>query len=155
VKQFRLKYDSAAPLGYDSPYSLQPGMNSFSIDKRFTTWQSGGYVQITQDLTSALNVTAGGRFDRYQYIGASRFSPRLAATVAVTPRLSIKASTGIYYQQPAFQFLAVFPENRALKPFRADHYISGVAYKISDGLLMSVEGYRKNYRAYPVSMDYP
>jgi len=26
----------------------------------------------------------------------------------MTPRLSLKASTGIYYQQPAFQFLAVF-----------------------------------------------
>jgi outer membrane receptor for ferrienterochelin and colicin len=85
-------------------------------------------VQVTRDLTAALNVTAGARFDRYQYIDASRFSPRLAATLALTPRLFVKASTGIYYQQPAFQFLAVFPENRALKPFRA---IGGVAYRVA------------------------
>jgi hypothetical protein len=155
VKQFRLKYDSAAPLGFDSPYSLQPGMNPFSIDERFSAWQSGAYLQVTRDVTAALNLTAGGRFDRYQYIDASRFSPRLAATLALTPRLSVKASTGIYYQQPAFQFLAVFPENRALRPFRADHYIGGVTYTLAEGLLMSVEGYRKNYHAYPVSKEYP
>jgi len=155
LKQFRVKYDSAAPLGFDSPYSVQPGMNPFSIDERFTAWQAGGYVQVTRDLTSALNITAGGRFDRYQYIDASRFSPRLAATVTLTPRLSVKASTGMYYQQPAFQFLAVFPQNRAVKPFRADHYVAGLAYKVADGLLLSVEGYRKNYRDYPVSTDYP
>ena len=114
VKQFRLKYLTAAPLGFDAPYSVQPGVNPFSIDDRFTAWQSGAYVQVTQDLTSALNVTAGGRFDRYQFIDASRFSPRLAASLALTARVAVKASTGIYYQQPAFQFLAVFPENRAV-----------------------------------------
>ena len=155
VKQFRLKYETAAPLGFDSPYSVQPGVNPFSIDDRFTAWQSSAYLQVTQDLTSALNVTAGGRFDRYQYIDASRFSPRLAASLALTSRLAAKASTGIYYQQPAFQFLAVFPQNRTLKPFRADHYIGGVAYTVADGLLLSVEGYRKNYRAYPVETEFP
>ena len=112
-------------------------------------------MQVTRDLTAALNVTAGGRFDRYQYISASRFSTRLAATFALSRRLTVKASTGIYYQRPAFQFLAVFPENRALKPFRANHYVGGVSYTVADGLLMSVEGYRKNYHAYPVSKDYP
>lgn len=73
----------------------------------------------------------------------------------MTPRFSIKGSTGIYYQQPAFQFLAVFPENRALKPFRADHYVGGVGYSVADGLVLSVEAYRKNYRDYPVSTEYP
>ncbi|HYU80265.1 MAG TPA: TonB-dependent receptor, partial [Vicinamibacterales bacterium] len=86
---------------------------------------------------------------------ASRFSPRLAATVSVTPRFSITASTGIYYQQPAFQFLAVFPENRTLKPFRADHYVGGFAYTLAGGLVLSVETYRKNYHDYPVSREYP
>jgi hypothetical protein len=155
VKQFRLKYDSAAPLGFDSAYSLQPGADPFQINDQFTAWQSGAYVQVTQDLTSALNVTAGGRFDRYQYIDASRFSPRVAARLAVTPRVAIKASTGRYYQQPAFQFLAVFPENRSLEPFRADHYVGGVSYTIGDGVVLSVEAYRKNYRDYPVATEYP
>lgn len=155
VKQFHLNYQTAAPIGFDSPYSLQPGRHPFTIDDRFTAWQSGAYVQVTDDVTAALNVTLGGRFDRYQYIDASRFSPRLAATLALTRRLSLTGSTGVYYQQPAFQFLAVFPENRLLKPFRAVHYVGGVAYTLADGSTLSVEAYRKNYRDYPVSTDFP
>lgn len=155
VKQFRVHYDSAAPLGFDSPYAAQPGVNPFGIDDRFTTWQSGAYAQVTHDLTSALSITGGGRLDRYQYIRATRFSPRLAATVSLTPRFSIKASTGTYYQQPPFQFLAVFPENRALKPFRADHHVGGVGYSVAGGLVLSVEAYRKAYRDYPVATEYP
>jgi len=77
VTQFRVKYDSAAPLGYDSPYSREPGVNRFSLFDRFTAWQAGAYAQVTQHVTSALNVTAGGRLDRYEYIDASRFSPRV------------------------------------------------------------------------------
>jgi len=150
-----VRYESAAPLGYDSPYSHQPGVNAFRLSDRFTAWQPGAYAQVTHDLTSALNVTAGGRFDRYQFIDASRFSPRLAASFALTRRLSLKGSTGIYYQQPAFQFLAVFPENRTLKPFRANHYVGGMTYTVADGWELGVEGYRKDYRDYPAATEYP
>ena len=155
VKQFRVKYDIAAPLGYDSPYSSQPGVNAFRLSDRLTAWQPGAYAQVTHDLTSSLSVTAGGRFDRYQYLNASRFSPRLAATFALTPRLSVKGSSGIYYQQPAFQFLAVFPENRALRPFRANHYVGGITYAVAQGWQMGIETYRKDYRDYPVAAEYP
>ncbi len=155
VKQFRVRYNSAAPLGYDSPYSREPGMNAFRVSERLTAWQPGAYGQFTHDLTPALAVTAGGRFDRYQYIDASRFSPRVAATLALTARLSLQASAGIYYQQPAFQFLVVFPENRALKPFRAHHYVGGIAYVVPDGWSLGVEAYRKDYRDYPVAAEYP
>src|SRR5262245_45872977 len=65
VKQFQVKYDSAAPLGFDSGYSRQPGVNPFRIDERFTASQSGAYAQVTHDLTRRLNLTGGGRFDRY------------------------------------------------------------------------------------------
>jgi hypothetical protein len=146
VKQFRVRYESAAPLGYDSPYSRQPGENAFRLSDRFTAWQPGAYAQVTHHLTSSLNVTAGGRFDRYQYLNASRFSPRLAATFALTPRLSVKGSSGIYYQQPAFQFLAAF---------RANHYVGGITYAVADGWQMRFEAYRKDYRDYPVAAEYP
>src|SRR5262249_43500933 len=73
----------------------------------------------------------------------------------VTSRLRAKGSVGRYYQQPAFVFLAVFPQNRSLLPFRADHYVGGLTYTASDRLSVSLEGYRKNYHDYPVSTEYP
>src|SRR5262249_2132368 len=33
VKQFRVRYDTAAPLGFDSAYSRQPGVDRFQIDE--------------------------------------------------------------------------------------------------------------------------
>jgi hypothetical protein len=155
VKRFRLTYDSEAPLGNDSPYSKTPGVDAFAVFDAFTAWQTGAYVQATREVGSRLNVTLGARVDNYQYIDATRFSPRIAATYKLTPRLSAKASSGIYYQQPAFQFLAVFPENRSLKPFRADHYIGGLRLTPNDTLSVSVEAYRKNYHDYPVAVAYP
>ena len=155
VKQFRLRYNSAAPYGYDSPYSREPGVDAFTIDDRFTAWQSGAYAQVTGRVIPAVEVTAGARFDDYRMLQASRVSPRLAATVTLTPRLSVRASTGVYYQQPPFQFISAFPQNRALKPFRANHYVAGVGYQVAPGWLLTIEGYRKDYRDYPVATEYP
>jgi len=113
--------------------------------------QTAAYAQTTQDLGRRVSVTWGGRFDRYQFIDQSRFSPRAALSVKLTDKLSWKAATGIYYQQPFFLFLAAFPENRRLLPFRADHYVAGASYEVSPSATFTVEAYRKNYRDYPVS----
>ena len=155
LKQFRVNLASDAPLGYDNPYSPTPGADAFSLSKTFTAWQPGAYVQVTGDVAPRLNVTAGLRVDDYQYIAATRVSPRVGATFDLTTRLRAKASAGMYYQQPAFLFLAVFPKNRSLAAFRADHYVGGVTYTMSDRLTLSVEGYRKHYCDYPVATEYP
>ena len=102
-----------------------------------------------------LGLTLGGRFDNYQYLSESRFSPRAAVSVTLTPHLTWRTSVGSYYQQPFFQFLAAFPENRDLVPFRADHYVTGVAWQPKETLRVTVEGYRKNYKDYPVATQFP
>jgi len=154
-KIFQLRYDTASPLGNDSPYSPEPDLDPFAIERGFTAYQTGAYVQTTGSLTSRLNVTLGGRFDHYQYIDAARFSPRAGASFAVTDAISLRASYGRYYQQPFFPFLAVFPENRALAPIQADHYVAGLAWQIDGQTRMLVEVYRKNYDDYPVSTTIP
>lgn len=155
VKQFRLTYDIAQPYGYDSAYSPVPARNPIALKSGFTAWQSSAYVQSTQDLTQRLNVTWGARVDHYQYIGQTRVSPRLAGSFRLTERLTWTASTGMYYQQPFFVFLAAFPGNSASKPFRADHYVTGLAYSAPSGWRFTAEVFAKNYRDYPVSTQYP
>ncbi|MBK9168935.1 MAG: TonB-dependent receptor [Bryobacterales bacterium] len=154
-KTFRIRYDTASPFGNDSPYSLTPGLNPFDLTRRFTAYQGGLYAQATRNLTRRLNLTWGFRFDNYSFIRRSRVSPRAGLSYRITDKLSWRASYGSYFQQPFFLFLAAFPENEALVPFRADHYVTGFSYVASPTLRVTIEGYRKDYKDYPVSLQFP
>ena len=154
-KIFRLNYTVDSPFGSDSPYSVQPEVNPFFLRRSFLAYQSGAYFQGTRNLTSRLNLTWGGRFDNYQYISSSRFSPRAGISYRLTDRLSWRASFGSYYQQPFFLFLSAFPSNRGSIPLRSDHYVTGFSYQASNTLRFTLEAYRKNYKDYPVSVQFP
>ncbi len=156
LKLFRINYDAAQPTGNnDNPFSVRTDANPFNLNRNFTAWQIGAYVQGSQNLGSRLNLTLGGRFDRYQYIDANRFSPRAGLSYRLTDKLSLRASYGRYYQQPFFLFLSAFPINRQLAPSASTHFVTGLSYQFSNTLRMTVEGYVKNYRDYPVSLEYP
>jgi hypothetical protein len=79
----------------------------------------------------------------------------VALEYALTGRLSLRGSYGRYAQQPFFLFVSAYPENRALEPFRADHYVGGVVYTPAPSVRLTAEAYRKVYRDYPVSSQIP
>jgi outer membrane receptor protein involved in Fe transport len=155
LKASRLRYVAASPYGNDTPYSPVPGVDPFALDTRFTAYQTGAYLQATRNFTPRLSATLGGRVDHYQYLSATRLSPRAGVTVTLLPSLSWNASYGIYYQQPPYLFLASFPGNREVRPWRADHYVTGLAWMPTPGLRATLEAYRKNYRDYSVAADLP
>jgi hypothetical protein len=155
VKLFRLDYDTSAPLGSDSPFAGQPNLNPFQLDQSFATAITGGYAQATTDVTRRVSVTWGARADRFHFLSATRVGPRAGLSVSLTPRVSWRAAAGRYYQQPPFLFLAAFPQNRALSPLRADHFVTGIAIETSANSRFSIEVYRKNYGDYPVSAQFP
>ena len=155
LKRFRLGYDATSPFGNDTPYSPVPGVDPFTLDTSFTAYQPGAYLQLTRDLSRRVNATLGVRYDHYQYLSASRVSPRAAVSVAITDALAWNASYGAYHQQPPFLFLATFEQNRALTPWRADHYVTGLTWTPAAGLRATAEIYRKVYRDYPVAATLP
>jgi outer membrane receptor protein involved in Fe transport len=154
LKRFGLDYDTGAPVGNDSPYSVEPGINPFAVSDRFSAWQTAGYAQVSRDVTPRVNLTAGLRFDDYRILDETRVSPRAGISVRVTPYVSIRASVGRYYQQPFFLFIASFPENASLDPLRADHVVAGITAQMGDTRL-AVEAYAKRYGDYPVSTQFP
>lgn len=154
-KVFNIRYNTASPLGVDSPFSATPQLQPFDIVQNYRAYQAGAYFQSTKNLTSRLNLTWGGRVDNFQFIGETRFSPRAGLSYRITGKLSWRASYGQYYQQPFFLFLSTFPENRGLLPWRAAHYVTGFSYIFNSTLRATVEVYRKQYRDYAVSLDFP
>jgi outer membrane receptor protein involved in Fe transport len=154
-KIFRIRYNTASPFGQNSPFSSVNDVNPFSLQRDFLAYQSSAYVQNSRSLTPRLNLTWGGRIDHYQFLSSARFSPRLGLSYRLTDKLSWRASYGQYYQQPFFIFLNAFPVNRGLIPFRADHYVTGFSYVVNPTLRLTLEGYWKNYKDYPVSLQFP
>lgn len=155
VRSFGLRYGVDSPYGNDTPYSPEPGVDPLQLSTAFRTWQGSAYTQATANLGPRVALTAGLRFDHYDVLTESRVSPRAGLSVALTNQLSWRVSAGRYVQAPPFLFVASFPENRALAPWRADHLITGLAWSPRPGLRVSAEAYRKTYRGYPVASELP
>jgi hypothetical protein len=154
-KTFRIDYTVASPYGNDTPYSPVPGVDPLFLDTRFRSYQTGAYLQASKQLASRVNLTLGGRVDHYAILSQARFSPRAGVRVRLTDALSWNASAGSYHQQPAFLFVSAFPQNASLVPWRADHYVTGVAWSPNVALRVTAEAYRKTYTKYPVASDLP
>ena len=154
-KTFRIDYRAESPYGNDTPYSPVPGIDPFLLDTRFRSYQTGAYVQASKQVGPRVSVTLGGRADHYAILSQARFSPRVGVRVRLTDTLSWNSSAGSYYQQPAFLFVSAFPQNASLVPWRADHYVTGVAWSPQADLRVTAEAYRKTYTDYPVASDLP
>ncbi len=155
VKVFRINYAARSPFGSDTPYSTVSGTDPLLLDARFRSYQTGGYLQGTGRVGARVSITLGGRLDHYEILSEARVSPRAGVSVRLTEALSFNASTGSYYQQPAFLFVSAFPQNASLVPWRADHYVTGLAWLPSADLRLTAEAYRKTYSDYPVASNLP
>ena len=154
-KTFRIDYTVASPYGNDTPYSPVPGIDPFFLDTRFRSHQTGAYLQASKQAAPRVNVTLGGRIDHYAALAQARFSPRAGVRVRLTDALSWNSSVGSYYQQPAFLFVSAFPQNASLVPWRAGHYVTGLAWSPMADMRVTGEAYRKTYTDYPVASDLP
>lgn len=155
LKLFRIDYDTAQPLGDDSPFSPAGGVNAFALRRDDLATQAGAYVQASSSMGRRTSVTWGARIDRYGALGATRVSPRFGVSYTINDRWSGKAALGLYYQQPLFLLLSAFPDNRDLAPTRASHVVTGLSYTPSATFRMTLEAYQKDYRDYPVARDFP
>lgn len=154
-KTFRINYTARSPYGNDTPYSPVSGVDPFMLDTRFRAYQTGAYLQASRQVASRLNVTLGGRLDHYDVLSQARFSPRAGVKLRLADSLSWNSSAGAYYQQPAFLFVSAFPQNRALVPWRAHHYVTGLDWSPAADLRVTAEVFRKTYSDYPVASSLP
>ncbi len=89
---------------------------------------------------------------------AKQFSPRLAASYKITPKLILNASAGKYYKMPTYTVLGYKDTtgnyvNRNTPYTGCTHLVAGLEYLPKwQGSRITIEGFDKKYDHYPVSM---
>ena len=86
-------------------------------------------------------------------------SPRLSFSYALTEnqRWKLNASAGRYFKIPTYTMLGfqnqqgIFANQQAAYT-RSDHWVGGIEYNLTPASRFTVEGFRKNYANYPVSV---
>lgn len=159
-KRIKLDYDidkKADTLSYTDPntgnYIILPAV---TILKNLYTYKGFVYAEITQNFLKRFKLTAGVRYDYIDIINKKNYvSPRTSLAVTITPKLSLNFAYGIFYQSPSYIWIIGSENNKELENIRADHYIAGIEYLFDESTRLTVEGYFKDYRNYPVSVNRP
>jgi len=156
ARLYQINYDIAQPVGQQSPLSPNPARSdatSFSPD--FLSGETAGYGQLTLHINKSWNVGVGERFQTFALGSHVTATSRASTIYRLSGHTSVYASFGQYAQLPPPVYIVSYPQNRFLLPIRARHLIVGADLWDNGSTRIGVEGYRKTYRDYPVSTEYP
>ncbi len=107
------------------------------------------FLEADWSISDRITLNAGLRTDYYTFLNDPLyFSPRLTLKYSLASDISLKASTGLYYQSPSYVWM-VNETNRDLNALRNFMNILGIDYLLQDDLRMSVEVFHKTYRDLP------
>ncbi|CAN5434033.1 TonB-dependent receptor [soil metagenome] len=104
------------------------------------------YGQATIHPTSRLLITPGVRLDHYGLTGETFASPRFAARLNATGKLSFTFAAGQYRQPPDLFLLSRTVANRNLKSQTATHVVGGAEFLVREDTRVRFEAYSKTYK---------
>jgi hypothetical protein len=143
----------------DTAYALEAPLQASGS---LTFARYGAHVALSRDWAGGrLRSTLGLRTDMNTFTdkGANpleALSPRLLLSYALSGKVSVNASTGIYYKLPSYTLLGYAENgtyvNRSLRYIPSTHAVLGLEWQPTPTLLASVEGFYKLYDRYPVSL---
>ena len=158
VKSLWRDLDISQPRGRETPYSVRPRADTpgFTVGFGTTAPVTGVYVEASGQLRPRTTVTGGVRLETFEALNnASVAGPRGGIETRVSPAVRVGLSVGRYHQQPELVTVVALPQNARLAPIESDHLVGSLKYDPRPGLFISAEVYRKWYRSYPVSLEYP
>ncbi len=153
VKYIRFVSDLALP-GYRTTFgdSLNINVRNFLS----TGYKGSAYAQFSHRLLRDFNATVGARIDYFSLINTKTYlSPRASLAYDLTPVTTLTASAGVYRQSPSYVWLVANEKNHLLRAGRADQYIFSIDHLLDVDLRVRLEGFYKDYRNYPASVNRP
>lgn len=139
-------------------------VQSVNYDTGLELVKYGIFGQVSHEfLAERLTLSAGFRLDGNSYSSEmsnvlKQFSPRVSASYQLNPKWSLNLNSGKYYQLPPYTAMGyrqnnVFANKDKLKYISVDHFIAGLEFKPATSVQFSLEGFLKNYRDYPFSVN--
>lgn len=103
--------------------------------------------------------TDGTTFDKEMSNPLTQLSPRLAVSYTLRENLLLNASTGRYFQRPAYTTLGfrdqsgnLVNKDNGLTYIGSNHYVAGFEYQPNRNARLTLEGFYKSYFNYPFSV---
>lgn len=132
---------------YESDDPRPPGANYIvlqpdAVDSAYSASETN-YAVYGEQLFDwgAASLRAGLRYDRNGFGDEDLVSPRFGFNYAVSPRLRLSATAGIFYEPPNNLARAADPDNFDLESEKLTHFSLGFDYRLSDNLDLLVEAY--------------
>jgi hypothetical protein len=135
-----------------------PFLEDLQFDAGLSFVSGFSYAQVTgRAIEGRLTTTVGLRVDGNSFLEQALYaSPRASASFTLTPRWAMNAAAGVFKQAPAYISLVVRDVqgtfvNRELPYISVNQLVGGLAWQARPALRLSVEGFYKQYRDYPIS----
>lgn len=135
--------------------SLGQTIPALIMDDNVTTGRGALFASLAANPLPRITATIGLRSDFFGYTKRWSVSPRAALTLQATDRTNLNLSGGIFRQSLPLVLLQQHEENRDLREPWAVHLVAGVEHFLSDDTRMTLEGYWKDYRDFPVDPSEP
>lgn len=166
----KLTYGAGVKYAHYTNYTSRQFYFNNSINNLVYNTQIGlfGYQAFAQAskeyINDLLKLSLGVNFEGMNYNQnmlnpLNQFSPRFSVSYALTPKLNLNGNMGRYAQQPAYTTLGyrngegiLINQNDYLRYTIANHAIAGIEYRPMDNMLLTVEGFYKQYEYYPLSV---
>lgn len=156
VRLVHPRYRIEQPVGEQSPYTQDAARtDADSFDEEFLSKESGSYLEATFHPLSPWSISLGGRAQTFSFGDHVTVTPRANTSYRLSSHATVHAAFGRYAQMPPYVDLVSYQSNRRLGPIFATHYVVGADLWQSGSDRVSIEMYRKQYRDYPVSSEYP
>jgi hypothetical protein len=156
-KDLHRRFAIDQPHGVSTPYSTTPRdtVPGVVLAQDAWSWIASGHGRASGPIAPRTTMTAGVRVDTFRVLRATTISPRAGLDVRASRTLGVGISAGRYAQQPDLAAILARPENRGLRPMRADDLVVGARWEPGPSALLSVSAFTKRYRDYPVGLQYP
>jgi len=153
----RMHYILRQPFTLPNPYSVDPQVGlPMSFNRNFMTGSSAVYAQGALTLPHRMKLVVGERVSQWALLGTAVATPKAVIFVPIR-RTGIVFHAGVaqYAQLPPSLYILSYSNRQQLTAIHSTHYTAGLNLVDKPTLRITLNGYEKRYRDYPVAIDFP